>query len=219
MQSGTDSNGLTDATGIIFANEALQDFHRQLVQHGVDASQLQEAYTSGVVGQGTYLYPTNMLFLKTIELNYTDTTAQNYVTAKQVDIANIPGNQSFGWLRTNASITSPQFNNHGDWFEIFPTPVTGNNITNMIQMFYFLQPTQYVATTDTVSYPENLDVTILGWRIAASYLYSLGTARIPDGDKFMANYTNRVTQYISTLSKGSQQPLQPVALQATGWDL
>lgn len=216
-QVQTDSNGLTDANGIIFANEALQDFHRRLVARGVDASQLQESYTSGVVGTGTYLYPTNMLALKAIELNYTDTNAQNYRTAEQCDVSNIPGNQSFSWLRTYADITAPQFDDRGDWYEIFPTPITGNNVTNMIRLFYFLQPTQYNATSDTVAYPENLDVTILGWRIAASYLYSLGSDRIPDGDKFMVNYENRVTQYISTLGRGSQQPLEAKAIQIDGW--
>lgn len=216
-QVQTDSNGLTDANGIIFANEALQDFHRRLVQHGVDASQLQEAYRDGAVGTGTYLYPTNMLFLKAIELNYTDTNPQNYRMAQQVDVSNIPSNQSFSWLRTYGDINSPQFDDRGDWYEIFPTPITGNNVSQMIRMFYFTQPTQYVATTDTVSYPESLDVSIMGWRIAASYLYSLGSARIPDGDKFMINYENRVTQYISTLGRGVQQPLQAQALQISGW--
>ncbi len=217
VQSGTDSNGLTDASGIIFANEALQDFHRRLVQHGVDASQLQEAYTSGTVGQGTYLYPTNMLALKAIELNYTDTSQQNYRMAQQVDVSNIPGNQSFSWLRTYCDASAPQFDDHGDWFEIFPTPVAGQNVASMMRIFYFLQPTQYASVSDTVSYPENLDVTLLGWRIAASYLYSLGSARIPDGDKFMVNYENRVTQYISTLGRGSQQPLEAKAIQLSGW--
>ena len=47
-QAQTDVNGLTDANGIIFANEALQDFHRRLVGAGVDASQIQESYTDGV---------------------------------------------------------------------------------------------------------------------------------------------------------------------------
>jgi len=42
-QAQTDSNGLTDANGIEFANEALLDFHRRLIQAGVDASQLQES--------------------------------------------------------------------------------------------------------------------------------------------------------------------------------
>src|SRR3990167_7446294 len=96
-QAQTDSNGLTDANGIIWANEALQDFHRRLVTKGVDASQLQESYTDGVVGQGTYLYPTDMLFLKTIEVNYTDTEANNYQLAQQVDISNLAGQSSFSW--------------------------------------------------------------------------------------------------------------------------
>ncbi len=221
-QALTDSNGLTDANGIIFANEALNDFHRRLVARGIDASQLQESYTTATVpsaGNGsTFLYPTDMLFLKTIEVNYTDTNPNNYVQAQQLDIANTPDQQSFSWLRGNASIQSPQFDDRGDWYEIFPAFTSANNLTNAIRIFYFLAPTLYVFTSDTIAYPESMDAAILGWRIAANYLYSLGTARIADGDKFMARYLERIEQYISTLSKGSQQPLQATGLQTTGFE-
>lgn len=216
-QVQTDSNGLTDANGIIYANEALQDFHRRLVASGVDASQLQESYTDGTVNVGTYRYPTDMLFLKAIELNYADTQPNNYKSAEQVDVSNIPGNSSFSWLRGNASIYTPQFDDRGDWFEIFPTPLSNNNLSQLIRLFYYLAPTQYTATSDTVAYPESLDTTILGWRIAANYLYSLGSARIPDGDKFMLNYENRVKQYIATLSRGVQTPIQVTPLPINGW--
>src|SRR3990167_3618692 len=94
-QAQTDSNGLTDANGIIFANEALVDFHRRLIDKGVDASQLQEAYTSGTADQGTYLYPTDMLFLKAIEVNFASTDAEGYITAEQVDVSNLAGWNSF----------------------------------------------------------------------------------------------------------------------------
>src|SRR3990167_8858907 len=93
-QAQTDSNGLTDANGIVWANEALEDFHRKLVTGGVDASQLQESYRDGTVGTGTYLYPTDMLFLKAIQVNYANTTADQYITTQQVDVSNIPDNQS-----------------------------------------------------------------------------------------------------------------------------
>lgn len=214
-QALTDSNGLTDANGIIFANEALQDFHRKLVNAGVDASQLQEAYTSGTAGTGTYLYPTDMLFLKAIELNYTDITANNYKKADQVDVSNIPGGGSFSWLRQNADRYEPLFDDHGDWFEIFPTPTSADNVTQMMRIFYYLKPTEYTTVSDTVAYPENLDTTILGWRIAASYLYSL--SNIAEGDAFNLKYEERVRQYIATLSRGSQQPVQAVPIQIDGW--
>lgn len=217
-QCQTDSNGLTDTNGIIFANEALQDFHRRLVNKQVDASQLQEAYTAATADQGTYLYPTDMLFLKTIELNYTDTSADNYQLAKQVDVANLADQSSFSWLRGNASTLRPQFDDRGDWFEIFPTPTSADSLTQLIRIIYFLKPTEYTATSDTVAYPESLDTTILGWRICASYLYSLGTSHIPDGDKFNAKYEERVTQYIATLARGVQQPLQATPLQVTGFE-
>lgn len=216
LQALTDSNGLTDANGIIWANEALQDFHRRLITAGVDASQIQESYTSGTVGTGTYLYPTDMIFLKAIELNYSDTQPANYKTAEQVDISNIPGNVSFSWLRLNANAATPLFDDHGDWYEIFPTPTSAHNVSQLIRIFYYLKPTEYTSTSDTVSYPENLDTTILGWRIAASFLYSLGN--IEQGMAFNAKYEERVKQYIGTLSRGVQQPIQAVPLQIDGFE-
>ncbi len=221
-QALTDSNGLTDANGIIFANEALNDYHRQLVAEGVDASQLQETYRDASVpsaGNGsTFLYPTDMLFLKTIEVNYASTNANDYVQAQQIDIANTQGQSSFSWLRGNASVNQPQFDDHGDWFELFPAFTSANNLSQAIRIVYYLKPTEYAAVSDTVAYPENLDASLLGWRIAASYLYSLGSARIADGDKFNAKYEERVKQYIATLRKGSQQPIQASRLQITGFE-
>lgn len=215
-QSKTDSNGLTNANGIIFANEALSDFHRRLIARGVDASQLQESYRDGAVNTGTYLYPTDMFFLKSIELNYTDTIAQNYKRASQVDVSNLGGNVSFGWLRSNASKETPQFDDRGDVYEIFPTPVSGNNVSQLIRIFYFLKPTDYTAVADTLAYPVSLDYRILGWRIASNYLYSLG--KINEGDAFNLKYEKRVEELITTLSRGVQQPTQAQGLAIDGWD-
>lgn len=215
-QAQTDSNGLTDTNGVIFANEALQDFHRRLVSSGVDASQLQESYTSGTAGQGTYLYPTNMLFLKAIEVNFTDTTEQNYLKADQIDVSNIAASASFSWLRKNQNTQWPKFDDRGDWFEIFPTPISSNNLSNMFRIFYFLKPTEYTSVSDTVSYPENLDSTLLGWRIAAMYYYSLN--KMVEGDAFNMKYEERVKQYIATLGRGIQTPIEATPIQSTGWN-
>jgi len=219
-QAQTDSNGLTDANGIIFGNEALQDFHRRLVTKGVDASQLQEAYTTATVpsaGNGsTFLYPTDMMFLKAIEINYTDTTANNYLTATQIDVSNLQGQSSFSWLRGNADRNAPKFDDRGDWYEIFPAFTSSDNLTNAIRIIYFLKPTDYAATSDTVAYPENLDQAILGWRVAANYLYSLN--KMDEGKMFNLKYEERVNQYIGTLAKGVQQPLQATPLSISGWE-
>lgn len=214
-QAQTDSNGLTDAKGIIFANEALVDFHRQMISHGVDASQVQEAYCDGVAGTGTYLYPTDMFFLKAIELNYNNTTAADYKKADQVDVSNLAGGISFSWLRTHADTYYPQFDDRGDWYEIFPTPQAGNNLSALIRLFYYLQPTEYTATTDTIAYPMTLDYRALGWRIAADYYYSVG--KMIEGDMFNAKYTERVKELNSTLSRGTQQPTQNTPIQLDGW--
>jgi len=215
-QAQTDSNGLTNANGLIFANEAQSDFHRRLIARGVDASQLQEAYRDGEASTGTYLYPSDMFFLKAIELNYTDTNQENYKRAEQVDVSNLQGNMSFGWFRKNASKESPQFDDRGDWYEIFPTPVSTDNVSQLIRLFYFLKPTDYTSVADTLAYPVTLDYRTLGWKVAASHLYSLG--KINEGDAFNLKYEKRVEELISTLSRGSQQPTQSKGLGLTGYE-
>lgn len=219
-QAQTDSNGLTDATGLIFANSRLNDFHRQLINHGVDASQIQETYCNGVVpatGNGsTFTYPADCLALKTIEVNFTDTSAQNYILAMQADVANLPNNNSFSWLRTNGSTQFPQFDDRGDWYEIFPAFKSGNNLTQAIRLFYYLKPTQYASTSDNIAYPEGIDVSILGFGICADYMYSL--SKFDEGGGFEKKYQDRVTQYISSLGRGSQQPIQAVPIQDSGWN-
>lgn len=215
-QAQTDSFGLTDTNGLIWANEAQGDFRRQLIAAGVDASQLQEAYRDGTVNVGRYLYPTDMFWLKEIEVNYSGTIADGYITATQLDVANIPGNKSIGWLRTNASTSKPYFDDHGDEFEIFPTPTAAHNVTSLIRIFYYLEPTEYSNTASTITYPESLDYRAIGWRVASNYLYSLG--KIEEGNAFNLKYEERVKQIIATLSRGSQMPIQATPLSITGWE-
>lgn len=218
-QAQSDSNGLTDANGIIWANEALLDYRRQLQAKGVDASQVQESYMDATVataGNGsTFLWPTDMFWLKSIEANYADTSAANYRQATQVDVSNLAGNESFGWLRTNASADSPQFDDRGDWFEMFPAFTSSHNLSQAIRIFYFLEPTEYTSTSDTIAYPESLDYRILGWRIAANFKKSLGD--FDSGIAFDAEYQQRVQKIIATLARGSQQPVQATPLQIDGW--
>lgn len=217
-QAQTDSNGLTNANGIIFANSRLVDFHRQLVAHGVDASQIQEAYCDATIpstGNGTTLaYPTDCLALKTIEVNYTDTSPQNYIRAEQVDVSNLHNQNSFSYLRQYASTQAPQFDDRGDWYEIFPTFVSGNNTSQAIRLFYYLKPTEYTAVGDTVNYPESQDYRILGFGICADYYNSLN--KFEEAQFFEKKYQDRVTQYIATLGRGSQQPIQPQILDVGG---
>lgn len=219
-QTQTDSNGLTDANGIIFGNEALFDFRRRLVDHDIDALGIQEAYRDASVpstGNGsTFLYPTDAMFLKAIEVNYQDSTAQNYIKAEQVDHSNLPGGMSFSYLRQNCSTLTPKFADNGDWYEVFPAFISGNNLSQAIRIIYFQKPTEYTATSDSISYPESLDYRILGWRIAASYFYSL--LKIQEGDAFNKKYDERVLQLIATLGRGTQQPLQASGLQLSGWE-
>lgn len=215
-QAQTDANGLTDTLGLIYANEAMVDFRRRLIAQGVDASQTQEAYSDGTANQGTYLYPTDMFFLKAIEVNFTDITASNYIPAEQIDVSNLSGQNSFSWLRANQNNQRPKFDDRGDQFEIFPTPTSANNLTQMFRIFYFLQPTEYTSTSDNISYPETLDYRLLGWRIASDYYYALN--KMEEGDMFNNKYEERVKQLISTLGRGIQTPMQATVIQDSGWE-
>ena len=218
----TDSDGLTDTNGVVFANEALVDFHRRLVQRGVDASQLVEASVLGVANQGVYPYPTkpaSILMMKAIEINYSDTTPANYLTADQIDVSNIPGKLSFSYLRNNQPTQRPLFDDRGDKFEVFPTPTSAHNLTALVNLFYFAKPSVFASASSTVQYPESLDAGILGWRTAANYLYSLkGVDNLVTGDKLNAKYEERVKQYIDTLGRGSQQPQTTTTITETGFE-
>lgn len=206
----TDSNGLTDANGIIFANEALLDFRGRLITEGIDAAQIQEA--TAAITTNTYLYPTNMWWLKAIELNYNGTVGQDYIRAQQIDKSNVPNGTSIGYLRSNASTAAPYFDDHGDYFEIFPTP-TG---TANARIFYYLEPTEYAATGDTIAYPESLNFRILAWRIAANYKRSLGD--FDSAVSFDEEYTRMTKDLVDTLGRGVQTPIQAVTQQWSGFE-
>lgn len=208
----TDSNGLTDANGLIFANEALLDFRRRLVTKGVDAAQTQEAYADMSANVGTYAYPTDMLWLKAIELNYSGAVQQSYVTATQVDVSNLPNRESFGSLRSTAATNSPQFDDRGDWFEIFPTPTSTNS--QGIRIFYFLEPVEFTSVSDSISYPESLDYRILGFRIAANFHRSL--SNFANAQAFDGEYTKKVDEFVSVLARGTQQPVDATGITWTG---
>lgn len=213
----TDSNGLTDANGIIFANEALLDYHRTLISKGVDASQVQEAYRDITAGVGTYLYPADMFFLKAIEVNFIDQSPGNYLVAQQVDASNLPSNQtptSFSWLRTNGATNNPNFDDRGDWFELFPTPLIGNS--QGIRILYFLEPTPFTATSDSINYPSSLDYRMMGWRIAANYKRSL--LDFDSADHYELEYQKHMSQIGNTLGMGTQQPTTATPIQLTGWE-
>lgn len=215
-QTQTDSSGITDANGIIFANAALLDIRRTFIKSGVDASGVQEAYQDGIAGTGTYLYPSDMFFLKAIEVNFSSSNPQDYITASQLDVSNLPAWQSFSWLRQNANVRDPQFDDRGDWFEIFPTPNSASNLSQMFRIFYYLRPTEFTSVSDPITYPESLDYRILGWGIAANYLYSL--LKMPEGDKFMAKGLTIIGDLKNTLGRGIQTPTQAQTLEITGWE-
>src|SRR5882724_6151136 len=122
--SQTDSNGISDTLGIAFTNDALQDYIRDLIDRGIDAAQTQESYADLTTNNpNTYLWPSDMFALKTIEIDFTGAGGQNFLQAQQYDVANIQ-NVSFSYLRVNQPSTMPIIDNRGDTFELAPIPTT-----------------------------------------------------------------------------------------------
>lgn len=209
-----DTNGLTDTIGLQFANDALQDFIRDLIDHDIDAAQTLESYTSMAAGQGGYSWPSNMYALKTIEIDYTGAGGNNYIQAEIVDIANLQGSTSFDFLRKNQSTSDPLIDNHGDTFEVFPTPLT--NVANAIKIVRFVMPTEYTTTSSVIAYPLSLDYRALGAKIAS--LYSLRLEKPDISQIWDVNYQNRLKKIVSNLAPESKQPIQPEPLHITGWN-
>lgn len=218
-QAGTGT--LNSSLGLGYLNEALIDYTSELIKRGVDASQIQEAYVASVsipaAGNGsTFAYPSDMFALKTIEINMTDSNSNNYLLAQQVDISNIPGNASFSQLRVNQPSSAPLFDDRGDTYEIFPSFAVGSNTANAIRLFYYLAPTPYTATSDALAYPVTLDWYALALRVASIYFQAL--QKFAEADFWEGKYMARLEKMVTTLARGSQQPIEPTGLQMTGWN-
>lgn len=209
----TDALGIGSVAGLGFYSDALQTFHRDLINRGIDASQTQESYADlTTVSPNTYAWPDKMYALKTIEVNYQDQTEQNYLQAVPLDVANIQG-VSFSWLRANQMQQNPLFDNRGDTFEIFPTPQVPN--AQGIRIFYYLTPTEPADVGQPIQYPATLDYRALSCKIAALYYKSQNDtdmAQVYDNE-----YVERVNKIIKILAPGTQQPIQPTPLQISGW--
>lgn len=210
----TDSGGIGSVLGLAIYNDALQAFHRDLINRGIDASQTQEAYTDLTTDSpNTYAWPTDMYSLKTIEVNWQDQTPQNYLQATPLDVANIQ-NFSFSWLRANQPVSSPLFDNRGDTFEIFPTPQTPNS--QGIRIFYYLTPTEATDVGVAIQYPATLDYRTLSFKMAALYYQQQNDSVMAESNEL--EYQKRLDKIIKILAPGTQQPITPTPLALTGWN-
>lgn len=215
QKAQTDSNGISDTLGLAWANNGLIDITRDLIARGIDAAQTQESYAT-IAGSdaqpGRFAWPSDMFALKTIEVDFTGVGGQNYVQATKLDVANLQGTTSWDFVRKNQSSAEPAFTNHGDTGEVFPTVIT----SALVRIYYYLTPTEYTVTSDTIAYPQSLDYRALGDKILVSYYQSLEKFDI--ADKWLEQYTKKITDGINILGPQSKQPLQPEKLRMTGWN-
>lgn len=214
QKAQTDSNGITDVNGLAWANNGLIDITRDLIARGIDAAQVQESFqtlTASSSTPGRFVWPTDMFALKTIEIDFSGLGGQNYIQASKLDVANLQGDTSWDFLRTNQATNSPLFTNHGNSGEIFPTPTT----SVLVRIFYFLTPTEYTATSDTINYPQSLDYRALGDKILIGYYQSLEKFDI--AQQWEAQYNKKIHDSIDILGPQSKQPIQSESLHITGW--
>lgn len=215
QKAQTNSNGISDTNGIAWANDGLLDSTRDLINRGVDAAQTQEAYATLAPSDsqpGRFAWPSTMFALKTIEVDFTNTGGQNYVQARKLDVSNLQGSTSWDFLRINQSTQSPQFTNHGDTGEIFPTITS----SALVRIYYYLIPTAYTAVGNTISYPQSLDFDLLTDKILVAYYQSLKQFDI--AAQWESEYKKKITDFINILGPQSKQPIQPERLRITGWN-
>lgn len=212
QQSQTDVNGITSVLGLAWANDGLNDFHRELNVRRINASGL-NFQTASVISAGASVlsWPANNYALKTIEVNFSDATQQNYIQAQNVEISNIQ-DKSFDWMRVNQPINSPIFANYGATWELFPTPKQNA----LVKFVNFTTPTEYPDVGTAIGYPLTLDYRILSCWVSKSYKTMLGD--YPSAEAYGLEYTKRVNKLIEILAPASQQPIQAEPLQITGWE-
>ena len=210
----TDSNNIGSVLGLALANDALQTWTRDMLNKNIDAAQTQEAYRDLTTNSpNTYLWPADMFALKTIEVNWQDTTEQNYIQAQVIDVSNIQI-KSFSWLRANQTIQQPLFDNRGDQFEIFPTPQTANG--QGIRIFYYLTPTEFTDVGQAILYPQLLDYRTLSCKMASMYYKTQNDVDM--ATVYEQEYQDRIKKINNIVAPGTQQPIQPTPLQISGWN-
>lgn len=211
----TDNNGISSVAtgnGLAFANDAQNDFIRELSARNINAGKLTFPAASVLTaGTTSFNWPADMYHLKTVEVNYVDSSQNNYLQAQEVEISNAQGS-SFDWLRVNQPASSPLFANYGNTWELFPTPA--NNVN--AKFVYFTLPTEYVDIGNPIVYPATLDYRIIGTKIAELYKLSLGDYSASQA--FNDEYSKRVNKVINILAPASQQPIQAEPLHITGFN-
>lgn len=209
----TDDNNIGSVLGLALYNDALNEMTRDMLNRNLDAAQTQEAYRDLTTNSpNTYLWPSDMYALKTIEVNWQNTSEENYIQARPVDVSNIQ-EASFSWLRKNQTQNEPLIDNRGDQFELFPTPTVAN--AQGIRIFYFLTPTEATDVGQAIQYPQTLDYRALSCKMASMYYKTQNDTTM--AAVYEMEYQQRIAKIINILAPGTQQPITPKRLAITGW--
>lgn len=223
----TDSVGLPDANGIDFLNAAMLEQQKMLIVER-ESLFIQEAYrdlTAEILDNGSspgkVLFPSDLWFLKQIEINIQDTSNQNlYFPATPADSSNLQPGNSLDALRANQPVNKPLILNNGDWFEVLPTPKSAvitdlTKVTKAFRIQYFKAPVVFVATTDALVYPFTLDFRPLARKVAAIYLEPLNR---DESDVQDAKFKSGTDELVGMLDTGSELQTTAQDIGLTGYE-
>jgi hypothetical protein len=224
---GTSSTGLGNSLAIDLANQVQMKLRKMLIDKGIDACPVQESTKDLKDSQGTYLYPSDMFYVpKSIEINWYENpvTKGNFKPVNKVNDSNLPDGASVGYLRENQDANDPLIDYRGDYFELFPNPdasfwggasSSGTSLTGALRIFYYLQPTLYTQTTDTLTYPENLDHFSFGKLIKNLYDYTLQTI---DDAKLETAFNIEVGRLVHIIQGDGMSPTKARGISWSGWE-
>jgi hypothetical protein len=223
--SGKDSNSLTDTIGLALANNSLMALRLILAERREDLFTKETAIdilATNIIGgatPGIFNFPTDILTLKALFINYIDPTNQNVFKPMTImDPSNLPMGQSLDWIRLNASQDKPQYDYQGATFEVFPTPK--DILTGAIKCLYFMKPTEYTATSSNIIYPESVDWRALAYMIGSDYLFSIAEDNATMNlAKLLMDKTNiRVESFINAISEGAQNQANTKNVPLSGYE-
>jgi hypothetical protein len=216
----------SDTTAIEDANEALNEFEMDLLAVRSDVFVEKSTLDSIVSGQSVVQFPTDLLELKRVDINFTDPTdSTKFYKATEFDAGNPPNDFNWDWFLDNQPKTNPLVDVRGGWFEV--APKADANYSNAIKIIYLAKLTitdaggtpyvdgRFAATTDLLPFPLSLYPEALAYKMAAIFNRSLGGAT-PTANKTMEfenEYAKKMKKIVDGISTNETSLIaQPVQI-------
>lgn len=178
-------NDWSDAVCIEDANEALNEFEMDLLNVRSDIFGEKSTLNSIASGQSVVQFPTDLLLLKRVDINFQDPTdLTKFYTASEFDSGNPPNGMNWDWFLINQPKSDPLIDLRGGWFEV--APKADATYSNAVKIIYLAKLTvqnsagvaytdgRFAAVTDLLPYPLSILPEVLAYKMAAIFNRALG---------------------------------------------